>query len=178
MENFDILNEDGEPLGIVKSRDETHRKGLWHKTVHIWILNSKDELLIQKRASSKESHPDLWDISCAGHIEAGTTPEEAAQRECREELGIDVDAGDFTCIFTVRQQYRLNKNTFLDNEFCNVFLLRKDLLLAALKLHDKEVAAVKWIHWRALEKRCSSRDFVEHPDEYRELFKLLAGRAR
>ncbi len=32
-EYFDILNEDGEKTGEVKSRKEVHTKGYWHKAI-------------------------------------------------------------------------------------------------------------------------------------------------
>lgn len=44
--------------------------GDWHRAVHVWIyVQSTESLLIQKRAACKESWPDLWDISAAGHGE-------------------------------------------------------------------------------------------------------------
>jgi isopentenyldiphosphate isomerase len=71
MEFFDVLNPDGTTAGYSLFRDEVHKKGLWHRTVHIWILNSNNELLIQKRSYQKEVYPGLWDISCAGHLSCG-----------------------------------------------------------------------------------------------------------
>ena len=37
MEYFDIINEYGEFIDEVRSREEVHRLGLWHRAVHIWI---------------------------------------------------------------------------------------------------------------------------------------------
>ena len=48
MENIEILDEKGKQLGIVKTREEVHSKGFWHKVVHIWIINSEGNLLLQK----------------------------------------------------------------------------------------------------------------------------------
>ena len=42
--------------------------GDWHRAVHVWIfVQSTANVLIQKRAACKESWPNLWDISAAGH---------------------------------------------------------------------------------------------------------------
>jgi isopentenyl-diphosphate Delta-isomerase len=68
MEMIDILDESGKETGEIESREIVHSKGLWHKTVHVWILNHKGEFLFQKRSMKKETHPGLWDISCAGHV--------------------------------------------------------------------------------------------------------------
>jgi isopentenyldiphosphate isomerase len=79
IEYLDILDNNGNKTGETRSYDEVHEKGLIHRTVHVWILNSKKELLVQKRSKDRRAHPDYWDISAAGHISAGQTSLEAAQ---------------------------------------------------------------------------------------------------
>jgi isopentenyl-diphosphate Delta-isomerase len=86
-ELLDVLDSRGRLTGAVKSRGEVHRTGFWHRTVHIWIINGKKQLLLQKRSINKESYPGLWDISAAGHITAGDSIRNAAIRELKEELG-------------------------------------------------------------------------------------------
>ncbi len=44
-------------------RDVVHSTGLYHGSVDLLIFNSKKELLIQKRSSSKDVCPSLWDVS-------------------------------------------------------------------------------------------------------------------
>lgn len=65
-----------------------HIEGAPHMAAHIWIFNSKGEVLIQKRSSTKDSYPDLWDISAAGHISSGETMLDGAMREMVEEIGL------------------------------------------------------------------------------------------
>ena len=55
----------------VMSRGEVHQLGLMHRSVHILVFNSADELFIQKRSMSKDSNPGLWDSSAAGHLDSG-----------------------------------------------------------------------------------------------------------
>jgi len=71
MEFFDVLDKNGNPTGQVKDRNDVHRDGDWHKAVHIWIINFKGELLIQKRSPNKDTGAGQWDISAAGHMPAG-----------------------------------------------------------------------------------------------------------
>lgn len=54
--------------------------------VGIIITNEKGEILIGKR---KGSHANLYSIP-GGHFERGETFEEAAAREAKEEMGIDI----------------------------------------------------------------------------------------
>jgi isopentenyldiphosphate isomerase len=66
---------------------------LAHRAVHILVCNSKGELLLQKRSSSKRIQPGKWDSSVGGHLMPGEAYEEAACREAGEELGIDLTNG-------------------------------------------------------------------------------------
>lgn len=175
MEFLDILDANGQPTGIVKSRDEAHRDGDWHKTVHIAIFNSKNELLLQKRAPAKESYANLWDISVAGHVEAGADATTAALRELSEELGLKIDPKNLQYLFTVKESALLNNGTFHKNEFHDIFLLRMDLEIADIKLQKEEVAEIKFFNLQELEKSITKnqQDYVPHGEEYRKLFLFL-----
>ncbi len=70
------------------SRSEVHGNNLRHRAVHIFIFNRAGELLLQKRSSWKDRHPNLWDSSAAGHVAAGEEYDATAGRELREELGV------------------------------------------------------------------------------------------
>ena len=85
-EMIDILNSDGTPAGYSRSRTEVHAKGLWHRTVHIWVFDPQGRILFQLRSHLKENNPNLLDTSCAGHITAGDDSLNAAIRELREEI--------------------------------------------------------------------------------------------
>lgn len=54
------LDENGNVTGEKRTRSEVHSKGLWHKAVHIWIVNDKRELILQKRSHEKITNPDMW----------------------------------------------------------------------------------------------------------------------
>ena len=178
MEEYvDILDGNGNPTGQTKLKSEVHRDGDWHKSVHIWVINSKNELLIQKRASIKESWPNLFDISAAGHVSAGEKPITSAIREVREELGLDVSEKDFEYLFTVPQQITTNNGAFINNEFSDVYLVKTDLDLSKFELQKEEVAEVKFIPFKDLQSAIinKSSEFVPHPEEYRLLFEKLEG---
>ena len=68
MEYFDVLDENGNKTGETKLRSEVHRDGDWHRTVHIWVFNRQGEVLLQRRCATKDSYPNMLDISCAGHL--------------------------------------------------------------------------------------------------------------
>jgi isopentenyl-diphosphate delta-isomerase type 1 len=75
-------------------------KGLLHRAFSVFLFNSKNELLIQQRATEKITFPDMWTNTCCSHPlgipgEGGAELEEAvmgvkraAQRKLDHELGI------------------------------------------------------------------------------------------
>ena len=106
-ELLDILDQNGSPTGESKKREDVHQLGLWHRTVHLWILNSKGQLLLQQRSKTKDTNPNLWDISVAGHIEKGQTPIQAVLREAEEEIGLVCEESEIEFLFSVQ-------NIFID----------------------------------------------------------------
>jgi 16S rRNA (adenine1518-N6/adenine1519-N6)-dimethyltransferase len=85
-ELFDVVNEDDEVLRQ-EERGTVHAQNLLHRAVHVFLVNKRGELFLQKRSRLKDVHPGLWDSSVSGHLDAGETYEAAACREVREEAG-------------------------------------------------------------------------------------------
>ena len=173
QERFDLVDKNGNPLGKSKPRSEVHRDGDWHKAVNVWIINSKNEVLLQKRSAEKESYPNFWDLSCAGHVDAGEMPKETAVRELQEELGITATPDQLEYIFAVSEEHFLNQGTYIDREIREIFLLRLDI--SDFQLQEEEVAEVKWVALDDFEKMTQQMppDLVPHDKEYQQAFDLL-----
>ncbi|HEY6842787.1 MAG TPA: NUDIX domain-containing protein, partial [Thermoanaerobaculia bacterium] len=128
---------------------------------HIWILSRDGRFLIQRRSLRKENNPGLWDVSAAGHLSAGESAIDAAVRETFEELGLTIRADELKFIAALRDSCVLNNNTYYDNEFHEIFVVRRDVDIASLTLDPEEVAEVKWV--KELRPDAS---FVPHGEEY------------
>ena len=87
-EIFDVVDEADRVVGRA-TRAEVHEKGLLHRAVHVFVINGRGELLLQKRSLLKDKHPGVWDSSVAGHLDAGEDYPDAARREMLEEMGIE-----------------------------------------------------------------------------------------
>jgi isopentenyldiphosphate isomerase len=89
-EILEIVDKAGEVIGRA-SRAVIHGdNSLLHRVVHVFVVNSSGDILLQKRAMNKDVAPGRWDTSVGGHVDAGETVEEALEREMEEELGITV----------------------------------------------------------------------------------------
>jgi len=82
------VDENGKIIGQI-SRSEAHNgsKKL-HPVIHVHIINSKGEILLQKRSMTKTIQPGRWDTAVGGHISYGEKIESALERETQEELGL------------------------------------------------------------------------------------------
>jgi len=88
-ESFAVVNQHDQVVGAAP-RSQVHANNLLHRAVHVLIFNSAGEVFLQFRSRRKDRHPLLWDSSAAGHVNAGEEYDQAAARELREELGIQI----------------------------------------------------------------------------------------
>jgi 16S rRNA (adenine1518-N6/adenine1519-N6)-dimethyltransferase len=88
-ERFPVVDKNDQILRYAR-RSDVHGNNLRHRAVHILIFNQENEVYLQQRSRWKDRHPLKWDSSAAGHVTAGESYEETAQRELEEELGLTV----------------------------------------------------------------------------------------
>lgn len=157
MEYLDVLDEKGNITGIVKTREEVHKKGYWHRAINVFIINHQNQLLIQKRAANKKKHPNLWDYSCAGHLGRGESSVLGAIREIEEELGIKVEEKNMELVDTLKKEYS-PKPGFLEKEFQDIYLCLKDIKIEDITLQIEEVAEVKYIDFQEYKQRILKED--------------------
>lgn len=143
-EYIDIVTKDGTPTGRSAPKSEIHAIGHYHNTVHIWFYTKNREILLQQRSANKSICPLLWDVSVAGHIDAGETMTSAAVRETKEEIGLEISDSDLYNIgaFECFQSY---SNGIIDNEFHNTFICELKVDLDALIPQPEEVEALKLV---------------------------------
>ena len=61
-EVFEVFDEDNKLVGT-EYREIVHKKGLLHRAVNVFVLNSKGDILLQKRSPYKTVCPSSWDLS-------------------------------------------------------------------------------------------------------------------
>lgn len=171
-EIIDEYNLRGEKIGTV-DKDIAHKKGLWHKSVHVWIINEAKEILLQYRCEDKKLYPDTWDASFAGHIGAGETSIDAVLREGKEEIGIDVDLDKLEYIFTNKEI--LNYEDIDSREFVDIFLLYQDVKLEDLVYQEEEVGGAKYVSLDEFFTLADDNKLFPHETEYMVLRKVLNG---
>ena len=104
------------------------------------------ELLLQKRSHDKDSFPDCYDISSAGHVPAGSSVLDSAIRELSEELGIKASPDDLVPIGTHEGNSHsiFYGKPFHNHEFSTLYLYTKPVQIKDLVLQKSEIQSVKW----------------------------------
>ena len=152
-EILDVFTREGIYIGT-KTRTQCHSKkpDCYHKTVWVFIINSNNEILVQKRSKFKSIHPNLWSPSSAGHINAGEMIIDGAIRETEEELGIQTKASD----------YKFCGEYVEDDswEIVQIFVSNLDFNIKELKLQENEVSDVKCISFGEFKKLVNSKQFI------------------
>ena len=176
-ELIDVLDENGVKTGEVLTRNEVHKRGLWHRAIAVAIINEQNQILVQQRSFKKEKNAGKWDISVAGHISSGQDALSAASREINEEvsvnLGFNVDIKEFRYMFSYRKQEIL-KEDYIERQFYDFFVLRKDGLRAEnIKIQESEVEQIKFVSVSELNEMIENKTIVERDPIYKELMNYI-----
>ncbi len=172
-ELIDVLDENGQLVGKQETKEELYQDGHWHRSVHIWIMNDKQELLVQKRNPYKKTFSNLWAISTAGHVLAGENSLQAGIRELKEELNLDVQEKELEYLFTIKRSQQ--EREYQINVFDDVYLLHRNLDVDHTKLQVEELTDIKFVYYEYLESifKNGDHDYVPYTEEHQKLFDLL-----
>jgi isopentenyl-diphosphate Delta-isomerase len=151
-ELVDVVDEN-DMVVETRSLDDCLRFGLLHRSITVFLRNSKGEIYIQQRSFRDNWLPGKWTASCTGHVKSGEEAYDAAERELEEEL--DVKAGPRYLFKFIVPSIRFRK--FVEREWDIVFDVTCDDLV---NINPHEVEQGKFISL----KEC--RNFFEsRPDD-------------
>ena len=157
MELWEVLDTNGNKTGeIMEKNDESFfEKGFCHLGAEVWIKNSENKYLIQKRASVKKIAPNIWAM-IGGSVILGENSKQTIVRELKEELNIDIDINklDFLTRFRV------------GSLFVDTFTLELDYNINNMVLKNDEVSEVKWLSIEEIENLVSRNMFFENRWEF------------
>ena len=141
-------------------------------------MNDKNQILLQRRSDNLRIHPGKWTISMMSHVECGESQIECLIRECKEELGINIRLREPFFLFSIKNQSIRNNNQYVNNEFNQIYLVKKDIDIKDIRMYDHEVSEVKWVDLYTLKKWSSSKkeDLVIYDEEFKKVFRYIEKR--
>lgn len=134
MELWDIYDKCFVKTGKLQERGKPLKDGDYHLVVHIYPINSKGQMLIQKRTDTVSWKPGYW-ANTGGSAITGDDAWVTCQKELWEELGIKATRQNSSLAMTYRR----------NNSFCSVWLVQTDISIEELTLQPTEVVEAKWV---------------------------------
>lgn len=154
-----LVNKNDEPVGIIEKM-AAHQQGLLHRAVSVFIVNKKNEMLLQQRALHKYHSGGLWSNACCSHPMPDETVMAAAERRLYEEMGFNTPLKkifEFTyCVFF--------ENGLTENEYDHVFM---GIYEGRIQPDENEVMDYGYIPVAEIKHA-----LLIHPERYTEWFKI------
>jgi len=159
-ENVILVNQKDEQIGLMPKL-EAHEKAVLHRAFSVFILNSKNEIMLQQRAHHKYHSPLLWTNTCCSHQREGETNIQAGSRRLFEEMGFETRLKElFHFIYKAPFDNGLTEHE-LDHVMIGYYEDEP-------KINSEEVE--KW-KWMCIEDVRS--DMQLHPEIYTVWFKII-----
>ncbi|MGL4779819.1 MAG: isopentenyl-diphosphate Delta-isomerase [Bacteroidales bacterium] len=140
---------------------QAHQKARLHRAVSVFILNSKNEWLLQKRADGKYHSGGLWSNTSCTHPKLGEENVVCAKRRLKEEMGLEID---LQYLFNFIYKAELD-NALCEHELDHVFIGISD---EYPEINEEEVKDWKYLSYDQLVKELDA-----NPDSYTEWFKKM-----
>jgi len=155
-----LVNENDEQIGLMPKL-EAHEKALLHRAFSVFILNNKNELMLQQRAHDKYHSPGLWTNTCCSHQREGESNIKAGIRRLQEEMGFTTPLTE-TISFIYKAPF---DNGLTEHELDHVLVGHYE---ETPTINPEEVADWKWMSIEDIKK-----DIAKNPDLYTAWFKII-----
>lgn len=170
--DWQLYDEQGLPIaGSSASATDIIEKGLLHAAAHVWVWRRTShgvEILLQKRAGGKRTWPGRFDVSAAGHVDISEQPIEAALRETKEEIGLNLTKQQLSFVGVYRT--KMETNMGLENELQWLYLFEMTNEMAMVR-EENEVSELLWRPLEAFIAEvtdASLQTYVPHGQHYFE----------
>ena len=159
-DNLIALVDENDLVTGYEDKLDVHRKGLLHRAFSVFVLNDKNEIMLQQRAFQKYHSGGLWTNTCCSHMVLGEKFDTTIHRRLEEEMGFD-------CLLERVHSFRYNtlfSNGLIENELDHVYLGRFN---GVPNLNPSEVCDWKWLNIDAI-----ANDLEQNENMYTYWFKI------
>lgn len=156
----DWVDAADKPIAKVPRKDVFLRRAGF-RVVHIFVFNTKKELLLQQLGEDRERNPLKWGSSVAGYLKASEPYWKGAARRLKEELDVEEPLSKFGSAVMQDQGAR---------KFITLYLVSVPVLSAS-EMPIKEpghIASLDFDSEENIEARLS-----RSPDDFTETFRFL-----
>lgn len=155
-----LVNENNEQIGLMPKL-EAHQKAVLHRAFSVFILNDKNELMLQQRAADKYHSPLLWANTCCSHQRENETNLEAGNRRLQEEMGFTTELKElFSFVYKAPFDNGLTEHE-LDHVMIGYY--NQNPIININEVQD----------WKWMDIDLVRKDIQENPEIYTAWFKII-----
>lgn len=155
-----LVNEKDEQIGLMPKL-EAHEKAQLHRAFSVFILNSKNEIMLQQRAVEKYHSPLLWTNTCCSHQREGETNVEAGSRRLFEEMGFRTSLKElFSFIYKAPFDNGLTEHEF-------------DHVMIGYYEENPEINRYEVEDWKWMDIDAIKVDMDKNPEIYTVWFRII-----
>jgi isopentenyl-diphosphate delta-isomerase len=160
IEKVILVDTNDEPIGLMEKM-AAHEQALLHRAFSVFVLNDKNEVMLQQRASHKYHSPLLWTNTCCSHQRPGESNIQAGKRRLEEEMGFKTELKElFHFIYKAPFD-----NGLTEHELDHVMIGYSN---QEPIINPEEVESWKWMKIESIKK-----DMDIHPEIYTIWFKII-----
>ncbi|MGL4993413.1 MAG: isopentenyl-diphosphate Delta-isomerase [Bacteroidales bacterium] len=159
-DNVVVVNSDDIVVSLCP-KTEAHKRGVLHRAVSVFVINSNGEWLIQRRALEKYHSPGLWSNTCCTHPLPDESYHSAALRALKKEMGMYCE---INYLFDFIYKAKL-EGDMIEHELDHLFIGFSDKLPI---VNTDEVCEYRYIHPDELRS-----SIISSPEIYTEWFKIV-----
>lgn len=140
MEIWDLYDKERNIIGE-HIRGNEMPEGAYHLVVHVWIKDPAGRYLMTRRSRNKKTYPLKWEC-VGGAVTKGETSIQAAIREVKEEVGIELSPKDAAPVLTQIRDIVDGKRI---NDINDIYVFTYDGEVDLTKATTDEVDKVAWM---------------------------------
>jgi isopentenyl-diphosphate delta-isomerase len=159
-ERLILVDENDQQLGFDSKGSCHDGEGQLHRAFSLFIFNSANELLLQKRSARKRLWPDFWSNSCCSHPREGESMAVATARRLKQELGLGCPL-QYLYKFQYHARFR---DLGSERELCWVYIGRSD---DPVHTNVNEIS-----DWRFVKPDDLNDEIRHHADRFTPWFKM------
>ena len=153
-----VVDDKNQPLKKKKLRSQVHKDGDWHRTAQFFVLNKKNEVLMNLRSKIKSHYPSLWSPCNGGHINYGEEYDSGAVREFNEEFSFKIKKNNLFSLGIYKLETKEKKINLINREFIGVYVYFTDKKESEIKFDKNEISKVKFVNIKKLKNLINGKD--------------------
>ena len=158
IELVSLLDDDGHPIGTADKLVVHGVSTPLHLAFSCHVFNDAGDVLVTRRALSKQTWPGVWTNSFCGHPAPGEPMDEAVRRRAAVELGLAIEGLE---LVLPDFRYRaVDASGIVENEVCPVY---RATTVDEVAANPDEVIEHRWVTPAALRTAVAAAPFAFSP---------------